>query len=126
MRYLIDSNIWIYAAAAQEPAREILSKALKAEWAGYSAISRLEVLGYPSISEQERRLLEQIMSIFVELPVDRLIIDKAIYIRQSTRIKSPDAIIAATAINMDATPISRNTKDFSTVPNLSILNPFQN
>ena len=126
MRYLIDSNIWIYAAAAQEPAREILSKALKAEWAGYSAISRLEVLGYPSISEQERRLLEQIMSIFVELPVDRLIIDKAIYIRQSTRIKSPDAIIAATAINMDATLISRNTKDFSTVPNLSILNPFQN
>jgi predicted nucleic acid-binding protein len=126
MRYLIDSNIWIYAAAAQEPAREILSKALKAEWAGYSAISRLEVLGYPSISEQEKRLLEQIMSIFVELPVDRLIIDKAIYIRQSTRIKSPDAIVAATAINMDATLISRNTKDFSTVPNLSILNPFQN
>ena len=126
MRYLIDSNIWIYAAAAQEPAREILSKALKAEWAGYSAISRLEVLGYPSISEQEKRLLEQIMSIFVELPVDRLIIDKAIYIRQSTRIKSPDAIVAATSINMGATLISRNTKDFSTVPNLSILNPFQN
>jgi hypothetical protein len=126
MRYLIDSNIWIYAAAAQEPAREILSKALKSEWAGYSAISRLEVLGYPSISEQEKRLLEQIMSIFVELPVDRLIIDKAIYIRQSTRIKSPDAIVAATAINMGATLISRNTKDFSTVPNLSILNPFQN
>ena len=70
-------------------------------------------------------MLEQIMSIFVELPVDRLIIDKAIYIRQSTRIKSPDAIVAATAINMDATLISRNTKDFSTVPNLSILNPFQ-
>ena len=126
MRYLIDSNIWIYAAAAQEPAREILSKALKSEWAGYSAISRLEVLGYPSISEQEKRLLEQIMSIFVELPVDRLIIDKAIYIRQSTRIKSPDAIVAATSINMGATLISRNTKDFSTVPNLSILNPFQN
>ena len=125
MRYLIDSNIWIYAAAAQEPAREVLSKALKSEWAGYSAISRLEVMGYPSISEQEKKLLEQIMSIFVELPVDRLIIDKAIYIRQSTRIKSPDAIVAATAINMDATLISRNTKDFSTVPNLSILNPFQ-
>ena len=124
MRYLIDSNIWIYAAAAQEPAREILSKALKAEWAGYSAISRLEVLGYPSISEQERRLLEQIMSIFVELPVDRLIIDKAIYIRQSTRIKSPDAIIAATAINMKATLVSRNIEDFSTVPALLVINPF--
>jgi predicted nucleic acid-binding protein len=126
MRYLIDSNIWIYAGASQEPAREILSKALKSEWAGYSAISRLEVLGYPNITEQDKKLLTQIMAIFVEAPVDSAIIDKAIHIRQSTKIKSPDAIIAATAINMKATLVSRNTRDFSTVPNLSILNPFQN
>lgn len=124
MRYLIDSNIWIHAAEAQESAREILKKTLGRKWAGFSAITRLEVLGHPGISEQERQLMGQIMSLFVEVPVDRGIIDKAIHISQNTKIKYPDAIIAATAVNMQAILVSRNIDVFSTVPSLLVINPF--
>lgn len=124
MRYLIDSNIWIHAAESQDLARDILKKVLKKKWAGFSAISRLEVLGHPGISERERQLMEQIMSLFVEVPVDRGIIDKAIYVSQNTKIKYPDAIVAATAIKMKAILISRNIDIFSTVPSLLVINPF--
>ncbi len=124
MGYLIDSNVWISAASTKSPAREMLTKALKSEWAGYSSISRLEVLADPSISEEEKQALKEMMALFVEVPVDHKIIDKAIHVSQSTKIKYTDAIAAATAINMQAILVSRNIEDFSTVPALLVINPF--
>ena len=49
---------------------------------------------------------------------------RAIQIRKSMRIKVPDAIIAATALEMDAVLMTRNEGDFKAVEGLQIMNPW--
>ena len=57
MRYLIDSNIWIYAAAGVDCVIQFMNSADLGEWIGYSSISRLEVMGYKDFDEgQEEKI----------------------------------------------------------------------
>ena len=67
VRYLIDTNIWIEATANVGPAVALLEKAAHAEWAGYSAITRLEAFGYPSLSPDEEQALSTVMGQYREL-----------------------------------------------------------
>jgi predicted nucleic acid-binding protein len=59
-----------------------------------------------------------------EVVVSSLVIDLAIRIRKSIRIKVPDAIIAATALERDAVLMTRNDADFKAVEGLTIVNPW--
>ncbi|MEY4538677.1 MAG: hypothetical protein RLZZ306_434, partial [Bacteroidota bacterium] len=52
------------------------------------------------------------------------IVEKTIEIRRIYKIKLPDALIAATAIVFDLTLVSRNDKDFTQIPELKYINPF--
>ena len=49
---------------------------------------------------------------------DKAVTDKVIELRQTTAIKLPDAIIAATALVHDLTLWTHNTDDFKNVPKL--------
>jgi predicted nucleic acid-binding protein len=51
------------------------------------------------------------------------IVDKCIEIRRNGKIKTPDAIIAATAIVHNFTLLTSDS-DFNRIPNLKTLNPF--
>jgi len=50
--------------------------------------------------------------------------DIAINIRQKKAIKLPDAVIAASAIFLNAALVTRNIKDFDGIEGLFLLNPF--
>jgi len=52
------------------------------------------------------------------------IVQRVIDIRQEKKIKLPDAIIAATAMEYSAILITRNTKDFNFLA-LETINPFK-
>jgi hypothetical protein len=52
------------------------------------------------------------------------IVEQTITLRQLYKIKMPDAIIAATAIVLDYTLLSRNDKDFIQNSDLKYVNPF--
>jgi predicted nucleic acid-binding protein len=41
-------------------------------------------------------------------------------------ISLPDAVIAASALSLDATLVTRNENDFARVLGLKVLNPFRN
>lgn len=91
----------------------------------YSAITRLELFGYPDLTSDEEAALDRLTKELEEVVVTSSVIDRAIRIRKSTRIKVPDAIIAATALEMDAVLMTRNEGDFITVEGLTIINPWR-
>jgi predicted nucleic acid-binding protein len=53
------------------------------------------------------------------------IAEQTIAIRKKNGLKTPDAIIAATALVNKLVLISRNEKDFSKIHNLVLINPWQ-
>lgn len=65
--------------------------------AGYSAISRMELLGFPSLQVPERDAITRLLEALTYLPIDRTVEDRAIEIRGRRTLKLPDAIILATA-----------------------------
>ncbi len=124
MKYLIDSNIFIYAAAGEKQAIRVLDQVNIGDWNGYSAITRLEVLGYSRFAEDEEKKLLDMLACFNEYDVSSSIITEAIILRKIAAIRVPDAIIAATARIHGATLVTRNADDFNGISGLGILNPF--
>ena len=123
MRYLIDTNVWIDALSGKLSSSVFLKFTVQASWAGYSAITRLELLGYPGLKNEEELKINELLKAFTEIDVYSNIIDKAIFIRKGIRIKVPDAIIAATALEKDCALITRNFEDFKDIIGLDVINP---
>ena len=83
-----------------------------------SVMTRIELLSYLSPTIEIIRNFAGYATIF---DMTEPIIVRAIALRRSRRIKIPDAIIAATALEYDLTLITHNTSDFQGIPNLKLL-----
>ena len=87
-----------------------------------SVINRIKLLSYNGTHAEMQVLNDFIETSNVVLLTEAVIL-KTIEIRQQTKIKLPDAIIAATALVHQLTLVSRNTDDFKNVPGLTVVNP---
>jgi toxin FitB len=117
---LLDSNIIIYAA---EPGYDEVREFIAKQNTAVSVISKVEVLGYHKLTRENRQKLERIFQLLPLLPLSNSIIDKAISLRQTQKISLGDALIAATALIHELTVVTANTKDFSWIDDLEIINP---
>lgn len=88
-----------------------------------SAISKVEVLGYPFLTDEERRCFEGFFREFVVWPISDEVIDAAIKLRQQRKMTLGDSIVAATALSQGLTLVTRNLEDFSWIHDLPLLNP---
>ena len=84
----------------------------------YSVITRAELYAGNSATE----LVNQLLSPFRELRVDRAIAERAGRIRRESGTRMPDALIAATAIERGLSIATRNRSDFDKVRGLRIRN----
>ena len=123
MRNIIDTNVWIDALSGKLSADAFLKITVQASWAGYSAITRLELFGLPGLEDEEEHKIAELLKPFPEIPVDSKIIDRAILVRKNKRIKVPDAIIAATALEKECYLITRNIEDFKGIASLVVIDP---
>ena len=82
----------------------------------YSVITRCELLS----GAMGSALVQQLLEPFRELPVDRDVAERAGRIRRDTGIATPDALIAATAIEHDLVLVTRNRRHFEPVKRLRI------
>jgi predicted nucleic acid-binding protein len=125
MRWLLDTNVVIDAFAGRADAVKAITNGRKAdlEWIGYSAVTRLEVLGFPGLTAADELGLRNLLGQFSEATIDEAIIERAIEIRKSVPVKIPDALVAATALIYDATLLTRNTADFKNIQGVSVLDP---
>jgi len=96
IKYLPDTNIIIGLLKGRESAVKAL-EGISITDCGYSAITRMELLGFHSITAEEERAIHNLLDRMAHLSLTPLIEDMTIQIRRQHRIKLPDAIIAATA-----------------------------
>jgi len=98
VKYLLDTNVIIGLFNRTQDALQMLAaRNLRSNECGYSAITRMELLGYPGITGEEETAIRRLLSRLSYLPLTRDIEDTAIPVRRARRVKLPDAIIAATA-----------------------------
>jgi hypothetical protein len=123
MRWLLDTNVWIDSHAGRADACRVFVKARAAAnaWIGFSAMTALEVLGYSGLTVADDQALRKMLGEFQQVTVESAVIEEAIRIRKAHRLKSPDAVIAATALLQQAELVTRNTADFKRVSGLSVL-----
>ena len=121
MRRLFDTNVFIEAAAGNPQAGRALLLGAEIDWAGFSVISRVEALGFPKLNADEEANLLRLFGQFIEIPVTSLVIDETIRLRRLVRMKTPDALIAATALVESADLVTRNIEDFQKIPGLTLV-----
>ncbi len=83
----------------------------------YSVVTRCELLAGAG---DDDRAVRQLLGPLREHVVDRRVADEAGRLRARLRIRTPDALIAATALVHGITLLTRNTADFRRVPDLRL------
>src|SRR6185437_3206521 len=85
-----------------------------------SVISEIELLGWYKLDDKEKRLLRLLLGdcIIFELTTD--IRRLAIELKQQVKIKTPDAIIAATSKYLQI-PLVTSDNGFKTVPGIELI-----
>jgi len=123
-QYLIDSNVIANYTSERFPekAMNFLASVID-EIPNISIITKIETLSWRSAIIQEEAMVKAFVSFSSIFALSDIIVDKCIDIRRDYKIKTPDAIIAATAIVHDFTLLTSDS-DFKRIPNLKILNPF--
>ncbi len=117
---LLDSNIIIYST---QPTYDQVRRFIAEQVPFVSAVSYVEVLGYHKLTEIDRQDLEDFFALMPILQITSPILDEAVRLRQHQKMSLGDALIAATALVHQLTLVTRNTKDFAWIPELTLLDP---
>jgi predicted nucleic acid-binding protein len=88
----------------------------------YSSITRCELFAGRDAKEEG---LRQLLAPFDELGVTREIAERAGRLRRSGTMRTPDALIAATALDRALTLITRNQRDFAGIVGLKVKKPVE-
>ena len=125
MTYLLDTNMLIYFLNGQLSTKSyhfVRNVMEQHDWQ-ISIISKIELLGFRFEHAQHKRFAEELLINCRFIPLTEAVAEKAILLRQSYKLKTPDAVIAATSILYHYTLVSRNDKDFLQIENMPYYNP---
>ncbi|MDQ6711931.1 MAG: type II toxin-antitoxin system VapC family toxin [Candidatus Dormibacteraeota bacterium] len=111
---LVDTDVFVdhlRGARRLQPARDRIY---------YSVVTRCELFAGREVEEETvQRLLEP----FEEIPVDRAVAERAGRLRRAGGLRTPDALIAATALERQLLLVTRNTRDFQSARGLKFRSP---
>jgi hypothetical protein len=83
----------------------------------YSVVTRAELY---SGRGSEETVVATVLAPFHEVPVDRSIAERAGRLRRGSNLRLPDALIAATALELGCTLVTRNVRDFEGIRGLRV------
>ena len=89
-----------------------------------SVISQIELLCWKTDASKEQRVKDFIADSTI-FDITPGVISRCVNIRRNKKVKTPDAIIAATALAHGFTLITNNEKDFNNINSLKIVNPLK-
>jgi predicted nucleic acid-binding protein len=113
MAYLIDTNVVIYyfnGLTEDEKLHEIITNSFN-----ISIITKIEFLGWGEFLADESLYskAKEFISYANVFELDEEIAEQTIALRQRFKTKTPDAIIAATALINNLTVVTNNSDDFN-------------
>ncbi len=120
-RYLLDTNAIV--ALLQGDIR-LVQLLRPAEWIGISVISRIEFLAFSGLSEADRQLFQHFLQRVEVLGLsadDDALVEKIIAVRQQHRLKLPDAVIAAMAMQKNAALVTAD-REFAKLTDWPMIN----
>lgn len=124
-RYLLDTNIFIYYFNGDPVVQPLLADILAGNHEGYYCpLTWVELLCYPALTPREANQIRAFLRRLSSVTLTETILDSAAQIRQSYRLKLPDATIAACAFVQGYTLVTRNIADFHRIIGLALYNPF--
>ena len=117
---IIDSNIIIYSTMPDyQNLREYLRK--KQDSLSISFISKIEVLSYHLLKENDRNIFEIFFNSINILHINEYIIDLTITLKQNQKLTLGDSIIAATALFYNEELLTNNIKDFINIQGIRLI-----
>lgn len=125
MTYLLDTNSLIYyfqGAPQMDPVFQQIDRGEARPLV--SIITEIELLGFPRLTRQDETRIRSLLSGFTVVAVDERIAAQSVVLKRRHGLKTPDAIIAATALLEDACLVTRDQALLDKVPEVQSLNPF--
>lgn len=122
-QYLIDTNVVSDYLSASFPSTGIvlMDSAIDAT-PNVSIITQIELLCW-NTDETTIQSVKEFIADSIVLDINPEVIAHCVALRKGKKIKTPDAIIAATALAYGFTLITANEKDFANIKGLKIVNP---
>ena len=118
--FTLDTNILIYYAAGEEKVVSFLSQHQN-ETFYLPTIVATEFLSYPLIEDETIGLFRIFLTQTIPIGLDLGLAEQAALVRRAYKLKTVDAIIAATAILTKSSLITRNIIDFKKIKELNII-----
>lgn len=112
-RYLLDTNAIVYFLGGR------LAEPLPAGHYSFSVITEIELLSFAELSANDEQKIGEFLSLLDRVELTQSIRLETIRLRRQKRLKLPDALIAASAINNKAILLS-NDQAFQVVDGLMV------
>jgi predicted nucleic acid-binding protein len=120
--YTLDTNVIIYYLNADPMVVLLLDPILGQDMAIFvSVVTELELLSHPGLTEEDMAEIQQLLASVVIFPLESRLAQMAGALRRQYHLKTPDSIVAATAVLTRTTLVTRNIRDFQGIDNLSLL-----
>ena len=122
-QYLIDTNVVSdYLSASFSAAGMVLMDVAIDATPNLAIITQIELLCW-NTDEATTINVQNFIADSIVLDITPDVIAQCVALRKGKKIKTPDAIIAATALAYGFTIITNNEKDFANIKGLKIVNP---
>jgi predicted nucleic acid-binding protein len=123
-QYLIDNNVIssYFSGLFSEKSMGFIADILD-QTPNISVITEIEALSWINPDESKETTVQEFIKDANVLNISPAIVSECVKIRRSKKIKTPDAIIAATAIAHNLILITSDN-DFNNIKGLKVVNPY--
>ena len=112
LNFILDTNIVICLQ------KGLLAEPLPRGTFAISVISEIELRGFAGLTSPQQDWLARFLATITIVDIDSIIKEETIRLRQTTRLKLPDALIVATAMTRNAVLLTNDEQLFG-VPGLT-------
>lgn len=125
MIYLIDTNVIIDYLAGRLPGSAMSAmSAITNENFFISIITKIETLGFNSGNTTIDDNTKAYINLATVFTITDDIADASNAFKRARKMKTPDALIAATALTHNLPLLTHNLKDFIHIPNLTVVDSY--